>query len=232
MATKPRHFDPQLYYHIFNRGVEKRPAFKNVRDYQRFLGTALFYRHNQKLSYATFQRLGPKAQMVYRQTNPEGLSNQRVRIAAYCLMPNHFHFLLKPIEPAGVTKFIADVANSYTKYFNIKNERTGYLFQGTFKAKEIRSEPSLLQLSRYIHLNPALPSKTNPEGLLKWLEGYPHSSYPEWVGLREPYLIDKEEAVKWVKYSGGPEKYREFVEAKIDKNPALGIEDLTLEQAN
>lgn len=229
MATKPRNFDPQLYYHIYNRGVEKRSTFKNVRDYQRFLETTLFYRYDQKISYATFQRLGPKAQMLYRQTNPEGLSNQRIGIAAYCLMPNHFHFLLKPVEPAGVTKFIADVTNSYTKYFNIKNERTGYLFQSTFKAKEIRSEPSLLQLSRYIHLNPLLSSQTNPEGLFQQLEEYPYSSYPEWLGLRKPYLTDKEEVTKWVDYSGGPENYQEFVEAKVEKDPALGIEDLTLE---
>lgn len=228
MATKPRNFNPELVYHTYNRGVEKRPTFKKVRDYQRFLGTALFYRYDQKLSYATFQRLGPKAQKFYRQTNPEGLSNQRVKILAYCLMPNHFHLLLKPIGSTGITKFIADVTNSYTKYFNIKNERTGYLFEGTFKAKEISSEPSLLQLSRYIHLNPLASSKTNPEGLFK-VEEYPYSSYLEWIGLREPYLVDKQEVAKWIEYSGGPEKYRKFVKAKIGKDPALGIEDLILE---
>lgn len=201
----------------------------NVGDYQRFLDTLLFYQHNQKLSYVEFQRLAPKPCAFYLQTNPAGLENQQVKILAYCLMPNHFHLLLEPVEPTGITRFIANVTNSYTRYFNIKNERSGYLFQGTFKAEEVTSEPSLLQLSRYIHLNPLTSSKTNskpnPEGLLN----YPYSSYQEWIGVKKPYLIDKKEVAGWIEYSGGPEKYREFVEAKVGKDPALGIEDLILE---
>lgn len=235
MTSKPRNFDPNLYYHIYNCGVEKRSLFLNKRDYQRFLDTIAYYLHNQTLSYADFQRLPPKARVFHLQTNPKGSESsetQRVKLLAYCLMPNHFHFLLKPAKEVGITKFISDISNSYTKYFNIKNKRVGGLLQGTFKAKEIAGDASLLQVSRYIHLNPISSSQTNLKGSsIKKPEEYSYSSYTEWIALdlQKPLLMDQEELSSWIKLAGGTKRYRDFVESKINQNPALGIEDLTLE---
>jgi len=147
-------------------------------------------------------------------------------------MPNHFHFLLKPVREDSITRFVSDISNSYTRYFNIKNERIGNLFQGTFKSKEISSEESLLQVARYIDLNPVNSSKTNPDGTLK-PEDYPFSSYGNWITA--PFLdpkgleIDYEEALGLVKLAGGANRYKEFVEAKLKKDARLGIEDLVIE---
>lgn len=229
MATKPRRFNPSFYYHIYNRGVDGRNLFNSVRDYQRFLDTVGFYLHNQTISYAQFQELNVQARTAYIQLNPKGLRTLRVRMLAYCVMPNHFHLLIKPTESANLTQFVSDVTNSYTKYFNIKNGRVGRFVQGTFKSKEIADEPSLLQVSRYIHLNPILSPKTNPKSRLKKPDDYPYSSYAAWVGKSQDSLVDHEELKLWLKSSGGAEKYSRFVEAKINNNPALGIENLVLE---
>lgn len=217
MATKPRSFDPNFYYHVYNCGVEKRQTFLNERDYQRFLGAVEYYLHDQGISYIQFQDLNEKAKKLYRQLNPEGLETLRVRVIAFCIMPNHFHFLIKPAKAGGLPRFVSDITNSYTKYFNIKNKRVGNLFQGTFKAKPITSEASLLQVSRYIHLNPENP------------DTYPYSSYHDWLGTGSSKIVDREELNRLLEIAGGPKVYQTFVDSKRDTDPALGIEEFTLE---
>lgn len=215
MATKSRRFDPNYFYHIYNCGVEKRTIFLDEKDYQRFLETLSYYLYDQKLSYAQFKNLPLEEQGRYYLLHPRTTGKQRVKLLAYCLMPNHFHLLLKPARKNGATVLVADLANSYTKYFNVKNQRLGNLLQGTFKAKEIDNEESLLQVSRYIHLNPVFSSKTNPQGKLKSPSAYPFSSYDEWVVAGRTGLVDQEELTAWLKVFGGREGYRDFVEAKI-----------------
>lgn len=231
MATAPRFFDPNLYYHIYNCGVEKRDIFLTDRDYFRLMKTVNFYRHNQRICYAQFQGLSREAREAYLQRNPKDLNTLRVKIISYTLMPNHFHFLLKPVKEDGITQFIADISNSHTRYFNIKNKRIGGLLQGTFKAKEISSDESLLQVTRYIHLNSIMSSKTNPDRTLK-LEDYRFCSYPDWTfkpNSKGSILTDQKEISDWVELAGGREAYRKFVEARMDRNPKIGIEDLVLE---
>lgn len=213
MATKPRSFNPDLYYHTYNCGVEKRIIFSNSRDYERFLGTIAYYTYDQKLSYAQLQDLPPFARQNYLLKYPPDETRKRVKILAYCPMPNHFHFLLKPTRPNGIIQFISDISNSHAKYFNIKNKRLGKLFQGAFKSKEIDNEASLLQLSRYIHINPSVSSKTKGKFLKP--EDYPYSSYREWLNPEKTYLVDKEELAFWLKTAGGPKEYQSFVEAKF-----------------
>lgn len=229
MATKPRLFNPNFYYHIYNCGVEKRDVFVTERDYFRFLETIAFYLHDQRISYSQYQDLKEDARQLYDLGNPKGSETLRVKLLSYCLMPNHFHLLLKPVKEGGITQFISDISNSHTRYFNIKNERIGGLFQGTFKSKEISSDESLFQVSRYIHLNPLMSSKTNPWGALKHPEDYPFSSYAEWTNPKGSSLVCQEEVSEWVKLVGGRAGYKEFVRSKIDADSRLGIEDLVLE---
>lgn len=232
MVSKPRNFDINLLYHIYNCGVEKRDIFATERDYHRFLKTVDFYRFNQSISFAQFQELSEESKKVYAQLNPRTSERLRVKLSTYCLIPNHFHLSLKPNQENGVPRFMSDISNSYTRYFNIKYERIGSLFQGRYKSKEIPTEEAALQVTRYIHINPTTSERTNQDRNLR-PEDYPFSSYRYWI---DPALLngggsilDLDE-VRWgLNLLGGPKKYKEFVEAKLNEDPTTGIENLTLE---
>ena len=98
-----------------------------------------------------------------------------IEIICYCLMPNHIHFLIRQLKENGISKFMGQISNSYTKYFNTKYTRVGPLLQGPFKAVLIESDEQLIHVSRYIHLNPIV------SGIVKNLEDYPWSSYLEYI---------------------------------------------------
>jgi len=153
-------------YHIFNRGVEKRNIFLNDGDYKHFLETLEYYRvpHPVKFSKKT----------LLKSSGPTDAP--AVEIFCYCLMPNHFHLLLRQISQVGTSTFISRLANSYTKYFNTKYDRVGPLFQGAFKAVRVETDEQLLHVSRYIHLNPLV------NGLIDPLDKYIWSSYRDYIG--------------------------------------------------
>jgi len=233
MATEPRNFDQSYYYHIYNCGVEKRNIFTNRYDYLRFIDTIVYYLHDQNISFVQYKNLKKEVQEAWLKLNPKGLKTLRVSIISYCLMPNHFHFLLKLVKEKGITQFLSDLTNSYTRYFNLKYDRMGSLFQGTFKAKPIISDESLLEVTRYIHLNPVVSTKTNPYQILK-PESYPFSSYTFWItnSILNPKgleVLNYQEVQDWVTYEGGRKKYQGFVESKIGRESEIGIEDLILE---
>jgi putative transposase len=135
------------YYHIYNRGVEKRTIFQDESDYFRFL-----------LSMKEFNDVNPVFNLVRFFENPKikyfsKKKNPIVKTICYSLMPNHYHFILCQLKDGGISKFMQKLGGGYTNYFNAKNKRSGVLFQGVFKAKHIKSDEYLLHLSRYIHLN-------------------------------------------------------------------------------
>lgn len=182
------------YYHIYNRGSEKRSIFENQRDFQRFLKTLRYY-----------QIEGPKPRFSkFPSLTATKLDNSKrlVEIIAYCLMPNHFHFLLKQVRDNGITEFLSKLSNSYTKYFNTKHGRVGHLFQGEFKAVLVESDEQLVHVSRYIHLNPVVSA------LSKNLESYQWSSYPEYIGINSQGFCLKEEVLGYFKNN---QDYQQFV---------------------
>ncbi len=187
------------YYHLFNRGVEKRVIFSNERDYQRFLETLYYYQFS-----------GPKPQFSTRdrfKTNDFRNNPKIIEIICYCLMPNHFHLLIKQLKDRGIQEFMQKVINSYTKYYNTKHTRVGHLFQGAFKAVSVEHEEQLLHVSRYIHLNPYAGGLTNH------LEEYPYSSYPHYIGLSQDKLCESEIVLNLFKRPG---EYKEFVAVRGD----------------
>jgi len=154
------------YYHIFNRGVAKMPIFLRDKDYQRFIDAFIYYLDaNPEVGFS-------KSSLEQKNVKSSG---QIVDMICYCLMPNHFHFLLRQNIDNGVVDFIRKVTNSYAKYFNTKYKRKGPLFEGKFKAIRVESNEQLLHLSRYIHLNPLVGYVTKDLRLHKW------SSYSEYV---------------------------------------------------
>lgn len=142
-------FEVGEYYHIYNRGVDKRIIFNNRKDYQRFI---------KLLYYANDARSLDNLNIDFTRGLPYGnLEDERdvlADIGAYCLMPNHFHLLIKEKEEFGISRFIHKIATSYSMYFNKLNERSGRLFQGPYKAKHVDDDQYLKYLYAYIHLNP------------------------------------------------------------------------------
>lgn len=137
------------FYHIYNRGTEKRKVFLDKKDYHRFL--ALLYLANTSKSIhitKDFKNFDLKLILATPQEDP------LTSIVAYCLMPNHFHLLLKEKTENGISKFIQKLSTAYTMYFNKRYERTGALFQGKFKAQSAQDDQYLKYLISYIHLNP------------------------------------------------------------------------------
>lgn len=189
-------FANEHFYHIFNRGVEKRKIFLNERNYQRFLETLHYYQFSE-----------PKPRFSYRNR----LHNMRhktfdnnskiVEIVCYCLMPNHFHLLLRQIKENGIQEFIRKVANSYTKYFNTKYKRVGHLLQGPFKAVLVETDEQLLHLSRYIHLNPYVA------GITKDWQRFPYSSFQEFSGASPPFLCSTNHILNFFKDIKDYEKF-------------------------
>lgn len=176
------------HYHIFNRGVDKRDIFLDIKDYERFLlsmkllndeeeGLMIDWRDykksNSKATLDDFLKLG------FRKRDP------LVEIIAYCLNPNHYHFILKQIKEKGIEKFMHKVGISHSKYFNKKNKRSGSLFQGKFKAIHINSNEYLLYLSAYVNKNNFIHGYNKNDN-------WPYSSLPDYLGKRKSNLVNKE----------------------------------------
>lgn len=141
-------------YHVFNRGIASQLLFSNRRDYQRFCELMNYYRFvSPDMRFSFYNRLELESKNKFMKTLLEK-GQKQILIYVFCLLPNHFHFLLKEIVEEGIKKFISNLQNSYARYFNIKNNRKGALFQEMFKAVRIETDEQFLHVSRYIHLNP------------------------------------------------------------------------------
>lgn len=205
------------YYHLFNRGSDKRDIFLQPRDYKRFQQTFYYYHFSgRKPKFSQFT----KSELI---TIPFKQDQKLVEIISYCLMPNHFHFLVKQLQDNGISIFISQLSNSFTKYFNIKYKRVGPLLQGAFKAVLIESDEQLIHVSRYIHLNPVVSKLTNNIDSYKW------SSYPEY--LQDYNGICNKKVI--LDFYPSIEKFREFIESQIEYGATLEIlKHRTLDEDN
>ncbi len=199
------------FYHIYNRGTDKRRVFLQNKDYERFiLGMKLF---NSLEPINHFNRL--LAEVSPRPNRPEAL----VKIVAYCLMPNHFHLILEQVQENGISKYIQKLLTGYTMYFNKRYERSGVLFQGVFKSKHIKDNSYLLHLTRYIHLNPVeaiTPNCHDMQLLNRLLNKFKWSSYFDYIGIRQgESIVDNSEIV--LNQFKNKKKYRDFVLGLIGK---------------
>ncbi len=181
------------YFHVYNRGVDKRVVFLRYGQYLRFVQTM----RSILFTGSATPRL---------KTNQSLALNKKVRIIAYCLMPNHYHFLVQELEDGGITEFMHKLDTSYTKYFNMNNHRTGRLFEYTFKAKEIESDEVLLHVARYIHLNPVVAHLVQKPDEWKW------SSHKEYVDIEVSKLCDSSVILSFFK---DIDSYKTFVSDQI-----------------
>jgi putative transposase len=160
------------YYHIYNRGVEKREIFLCKRDYLRFLESMKEF-NDAKPVYSLFLHRKLKRRGVL----DVGRLKELVEIVCYCLNPNHFHFILKQAEENGISEYMKRIGGGYTKYFNHHNHRSGFLFQGRFKSVHIKTNAQLLYLSAYINKNRYIHGYRDD---LNWS----FSSFQEYIGTR------------------------------------------------
>jgi len=191
-------------YHVYNRGVEKRLIFGDDKDRFRFIHD--LYEFNDLLPILPSNvRLGlrnPALCLGVELPNIERKNKREllVEILAFCLMPNHYHLLLRQIRDGGIIKFMQKLGTGYTNYFNLKNERVGPLFQGRFKAILVEKEEYFRHLYNYIHVNPldlVVPewreNKLNDhKKALEFLGSYRWSSYLDYKGEKNfPSVISK-----------------------------------------
>lgn len=200
------------YYHVYNRGVEKRTIFQDDQDYRVFLNLIKNYLSTNPESF-----IHPVIEVTGSGlVRPRPLKSffGEITLHSYCLMPNHFHLLLKQTTKNSMTRFMQSLCTSYSMYFNKKYERVGPLFQGVYKAVLVMEDSYLLHLSRYIHLNPTeLLTRTDP---VKPAE-YAYSSYFYFLRKRKAEWINPEPILDFFKNQRGEDlkdflSYQRFVE--------------------
>lgn len=159
------------YYHIFNRGVEKRELFHEKNDYIRFFNSVIDF-NTCMPSWKNKIEDGPRLPRL-------------VDIIAYCLNPNHFHFILKQKYDQGITTFMKKICTGYAMYFNKKYSRSGVLFQGRFKSVHIDSNDQLLYVSAYVNCNSEVHG-ISPSDSYRWC------SFQEYYERKKGIATDKE----------------------------------------
>lgn len=173
------------FYHIYNRGVDKRVVFMSRDEYRRFMAYLFLLNDVGNRRTDNFLRKDWTPDLSSRDDTRVPL----VAIGAFCLMPNHFHLYMTPVQDGGVSKFMQRLQTAYTMYFNEKYNRSGALFQGTFKAKHVDRDGYARYLFSYIHLNSAKikdPSwrERGPKDfktLRQYVASYPYSSLSTYI---------------------------------------------------
>lgn len=156
------------YYHIYNRGVDKRDIFSNKKDLDRFIESMHeFNKVDGIVSLANWRKT---------EIESKALSEPLVAFVAYCLNPNHFHFILKQLVDGGVAKFMQKLQAGYTYYFNVKNSRSGSLFQGTFKSHLISNENYFNKIIGYTNKNYQIHSIPKSKMNLVFASDYEYES--------------------------------------------------------
>ncbi len=198
-----REIMPNGLYHVYNRATEKRTIFYNERDYAKFLDRMFYYK----------ARFG-------------------VKILSYVLLPNHFHFLLEESTNqrptfltsdvgyktnvnqylgSNISKFMSILMNSYTKYFNLKNDHSGRIFQGAYKSKLITDDKYLYSIIAYINLNP-LKHK-----IVENINNWPYTSHHDIMSKISGVLVDNNDFIN--KYD-----YKEIIQNNIDRIKEMDLE--------
>lgn len=223
-----KEFVSDTYYHIYNRGVEKRLIFTDEKDYVVFLSYLKTYLlpKDEKILAAILEDSDASAKDKDRALKLVRMNNfnDEITLSAYCLMPNHFHLLVKQKEERSIDQFMNSLCTRYSMYFNRTHKRVGVLFQDVYKAVRVTSEEQLLHLTRYIHRNPA--SQGDP------LRDYTYSSYRDYLGLANTLWVSKDAVLgHFSKEEKSTNSYRSFVEDNNDRFDLLRDTSIDMEFA-
>ncbi len=186
------------YYHIFNRGTDKRIIFNNDYDLTYFIDS-IFISNQLQIIINRHSHIRNKNKK--KSIHAENL----ISIVAYCFLPNHFHLIVKELTKGSISKFMQKLGTSYTLYFNKKYDRNGVLFQGKFKATLLHELYPLELATTYVNLNykyHKIDPKTN---IVK-------TSLFEFLGNEiNEYICNKNEVKNIIKTMGGIDKYKQYM---------------------
>lgn len=212
MVNPVRNFYKDGFYHIFNRGSEKRLIFEDDYDRGHFIKTLAYYQQvgvDPRLSIRNFKIKDRQPPYLFE-------------IVAFCLMPNHFHLLLKE-NGDNISIGIGRILNSYARYYNTRHQRIGPLFQGRFKSVEVQSNEQLLHVSRYIMLNPVTGKMVDDPS------DYPWSSYNDYLNKGQYQICSNKEVV--LQQFASESAFTDFHHDYIDYSRSLSeIKKLALEE--
>lgn len=216
-------FSEDEFYHVYNRGTDKRTIFLDDDDY--FYFQKLLYICNSKNRIILRDLLaGMSAYSVKRE-------NTNVDIGAYCLMPNHFHLLLREKIEGGISTFMRKLSTAYAMYFNKKYKRTGGLFEGRFKAVHVAEDGYLEYLFSYIHLNPIKLIQSNwktvgikdLEKARGYLDNYNYSSYSDYSGIsrKENSILTKN---SFPEYFSDGQEFKKLIEDWLNYGEQFNVD--------
>ncbi|MDD5347552.1 MAG: transposase [Candidatus Omnitrophica bacterium] len=205
-------------YHVFSKSIAGFVIFNEHAEYARVVETIKYYNNPKPLlSFSVFKA----AKKLRPDTDFPAAKETLVNIIAYCVMPTHLHLVLQQLTENGISIFMGNTLNSYTKFFNGKYGRKGPLWSERFKIVEVGNDDQLLHLTRYVHLNPVTAYLVDKPEDWEW------SSYAEYVSnAQKNTKLCTFERLLTIK----PAPYRDFVEGRIDYQRELGkIKSLTLD---
>lgn len=167
------------YYHVFNRGNNKQTIFFDKKDKVRFLFLIIYFQAGiffENIGRQVSYFIKSESFNINKDLEKKLLNKRNVELINFVLMPNHFHFILYEFKEGGISQYMQRVLCAYTKYFNTKYKKSGHLFQGPYKAVNIKNNNQLLYLSTYIHRNPREISEWKDKEYM-----YPWSSYQDYL---------------------------------------------------
>lgn len=198
-------------YHLYGRGTDKRKIFVRPNDYDRFISLLYIFNNTTTVHVSNLNDTALGNILSLEKTD------ELVKITSYCLMPNHFHILAQEIREGGISKFMQKIMTGYTMFFNKKYERTGSLFESSFKSVHVDNDNHLKYLLAYIHLNPVkiIYPHWKEKGILdknkaeEFLKRYKYSSFSDYSDekRKESKIIDKNVLPKYFDDFNDFEKY-------------------------
>jgi putative transposase len=217
-------------YHVYNRGAHKQAIFTNEQDYFRF--SLLLHLANSKTPFelrTIFKKYGGRSSADI--FTGEKIENRLVDILAYCLMPNHFHLVVRQKEEGGVAQFMKKLSTGYSMYFNTKYKHSGVLFQGRFKSRHISNEKYFRYIFSYVHLNPfdlfepgwKERGFANRKAARDFLSAYPYSSFRDYSisNRSEGAILSSETAADFLKTQNDLDGLLSWQDTE-DRPPYLG----------
>lgn len=229
MAARTTAFANDEFYHLYNRGVDKRNIFLDDHDHWRFFQSMTEFNVVEPIGSIYEKTIADKS--FGRQASKTTFKPQPlVNFIAYCLNPNHYHFIIEQKTDSGIKKFMHRLGTGYSKYFNHKYKRSGALFQGKFKSIHIDSNEYLLHLSVYVNLNNRLHLDGDSK-LGRQASKFAWSSWDEYCGRNNLNFCRRDIVLDQFK---NQEEYEEFAEKilpdisekkKTDKELAASLID-------